>query len=77
MRAVEPWVEGPVTAFLAESQARLALLMTSSGQVVAQLTGLEAQAQDLAMPKAPSAGLEGQAAVTAAVAASSEAPPVS
>ncbi|MGH7532488.1 MAG: hypothetical protein ACREL4_04260 [Gemmatimonadales bacterium] len=36
MRAVEPWVEGPVTAFLAESEARLVLLMTSSGQVVAQ-----------------------------------------
>jgi hypothetical protein len=36
MRAVEPWVEGPVSTFLAESQARLALLMTMSGQVVAQ-----------------------------------------
>ncbi|MGB7212697.1 MAG: hypothetical protein WBC97_08725 [Gemmatimonadales bacterium] len=36
MRAVEPWVEAPVTAFLGESEARLVLLMTSSGQVVAQ-----------------------------------------
>jgi hypothetical protein len=36
MRAVEPWVVAPVEAFLAESQARLVLLMTSSGQVVAQ-----------------------------------------
>ena len=36
MRAVEPWVEAPVQVFLTESQARLVLLMTSSGQVVAQ-----------------------------------------
>jgi hypothetical protein len=36
MRAVEPWVVAPLEAFLAESQARLVLLMTSSGQVVAQ-----------------------------------------
>ncbi len=36
MRALEPWVEAPLQAFLAESSARLTLLMTSSGQVVAQ-----------------------------------------
>lgn len=36
MRSVEPWVVTPLEAFLAESSARLALLMTSSGQVVAQ-----------------------------------------
>jgi len=36
MRALEPWVEGPLQAFLTESAARLTLLMTSSGQVVAQ-----------------------------------------
>ena len=36
MRAIEPWVEPPLTAFLAESAARVTLLMTSSGQVVAQ-----------------------------------------
>lgn len=36
MRAVEPWVEAPLRAFLDESAARLTLLMTSSGQVVAQ-----------------------------------------
>lgn len=36
MRALEPWVEAPLQAFLAESAARLTLLMTSSGQVVAQ-----------------------------------------
>jgi len=36
MRAVEPWVEGPLAAFVAESSARVALLMTSAGQVVAQ-----------------------------------------
>ena len=36
MRAVEPWVEGPLSAFVAESAARIALLMTSAGQVVAQ-----------------------------------------
>jgi hypothetical protein len=36
MRAIEPWVEQPLTAFLAESAARVTLLMTSSGQVVAQ-----------------------------------------
>lgn len=36
MRAVEPWVAGPMETFLAESQARLCLLMTTAGQVVAQ-----------------------------------------
>ena len=36
MRAIEPWVEGPLETFLAESAARVVLLMTSSGQVVAQ-----------------------------------------
>ena len=36
MRAIEPWVEQPLAAFLAESAARVTLLMTSSGQVVAQ-----------------------------------------
>ncbi|HEV8599554.1 MAG TPA: roadblock/LC7 domain-containing protein [Gemmatimonadales bacterium] len=36
MRSLEPWVEAPLTAFLAESGARLTLLMTSAGQVVAQ-----------------------------------------
>jgi len=36
MRAIEPWVEPPLSAFLAESAARVTLLMTASGQVVAQ-----------------------------------------
>ena len=36
MRALEPWVELPLQAFLDESSARVTLLMTSSGQVVAQ-----------------------------------------
>jgi hypothetical protein len=36
MRALEPWVAAPLESFLAESAARLTLLMTSSGQVVAQ-----------------------------------------
>lgn len=36
MRSIEPWVEAPLKSFVAESQARTALLMTSSGQVVAQ-----------------------------------------
>jgi len=36
MRALEPWVVQPLETFLAESGARLTLLMTSSGQVVAQ-----------------------------------------
>ena len=36
MRALEPWVEEPLLTFLSESEARLTLLMTSAGQVVAQ-----------------------------------------
>jgi hypothetical protein len=36
MRALEPWVGPPLETFLSESSARLVLLMTSSGQVVAQ-----------------------------------------
>ncbi len=36
MRAIEPWVEPPLALFLAESAARVTLLMTASGQVVAQ-----------------------------------------
>jgi hypothetical protein len=36
MRALEPWVAGPMQTFIAESSARLILLMTTSGQVVAQ-----------------------------------------
>ena len=36
MRALEPWVEQPLAKFLSESEARLTLLMTSAGQVVAQ-----------------------------------------
>jgi hypothetical protein len=36
MRTIEPWVEAPLAAFLAESAARVTLLTTSSGQVVAQ-----------------------------------------
>ncbi|MGH7560145.1 MAG: hypothetical protein ACRENB_03910 [Gemmatimonadales bacterium] len=36
MRAIEPWVEPPLAGFLAESDARVTLLMTASGQVVAQ-----------------------------------------
>ncbi len=36
MRALEPWVEQPLQTFLSESSARLILLMTTSGQVVAQ-----------------------------------------
>jgi hypothetical protein len=36
MRSVEPWVTEPLERFLAESSARLTLLMTSAGQVVAQ-----------------------------------------
>ena len=36
MRALEPWVVPPLETFLAESAARLTLLMTTSGQVVAQ-----------------------------------------
>ena len=36
MRAIEPWVTEPLQRFLDESQARVVLVMTSSGQVVAQ-----------------------------------------
>ena len=36
MRAVEPWVEVPLAEFLRESSARLVLVMTSAGQVIAQ-----------------------------------------
>jgi hypothetical protein len=36
MRALEPWVAAPLQTFIAESSARLILLMTTSGQVVAQ-----------------------------------------
>lgn len=36
MRALEPWVAGPLQTFVGESSARLILLMTTSGQVVAQ-----------------------------------------
>ena len=36
MRVIEPWVGPPLQRFLAESSARLVLLTTSSGQVVAQ-----------------------------------------
>ncbi len=36
MKALEPWVEAPLASFLEESAARLTLLMTGAGQVVAQ-----------------------------------------
>ena len=36
MRVLEGWVSGPLSRVLDESAARLVLLMTSSGQVVAQ-----------------------------------------
>jgi hypothetical protein len=36
MRSLEPWVAAPLQTFIAESSARLILLMTTSGQVVAQ-----------------------------------------
>lgn len=36
MRVLEPWVADPLAEFLRESAARLALVMTSSGQVIAQ-----------------------------------------
>lgn len=36
MRTVEPWVAGPLNVFLRESSARVALLMTTTGQVIAQ-----------------------------------------
>lgn len=36
MRVLEPWVAEPLTEFLRESSARLVLVMTSAGQVIAQ-----------------------------------------
>lgn len=36
MRTLEPWVAPPLATFLDESSARLVLLMTTAGQVVAQ-----------------------------------------
>jgi hypothetical protein len=36
MRALEPWVAAPLQTFITESSARLILLMTTAGQVVAQ-----------------------------------------
>jgi len=36
MRVLEPWVESPLATFLSESAARLTLIMTRAGQVVAQ-----------------------------------------
>jgi hypothetical protein len=36
MRAIEPWVEAPLANFVRESGARVTLLMTTAGQVVAQ-----------------------------------------
>ena len=36
MRALEPWVAEPLQTFISESSARLILLMTTSGQVIAQ-----------------------------------------
>jgi hypothetical protein len=36
VRAVEPWTVEPVRRFIAESQARLVLVMTPAGQVLAQ-----------------------------------------
>lgn len=36
MRVLEPWVAEPLAVFLEESSARVVLLMTASGQVVAQ-----------------------------------------
>jgi len=36
MRSVEPWVTAPLEHFLTESSARVALLTTTSGQVIAQ-----------------------------------------
>jgi hypothetical protein len=36
MRAVEPWVMAPLENFLRESDSRLVVLLTLSGQVVAQ-----------------------------------------
>ena len=36
MRVIEPWVAAPLQGFLDESGARLTLLMTAAGQVIAQ-----------------------------------------
>lgn len=36
MRVLEPWVADPLAEFLRESSARLTLVMTSAGQVIAQ-----------------------------------------
>lgn len=36
MHAIEPWVEAPLRTFLAEAGARVVLLATAAGQVVAQ-----------------------------------------
>lgn len=36
MRVIEPWVQTPLERFVAESSARVVLLMTSAGQVIAQ-----------------------------------------
>ncbi|HEY3935032.1 MAG TPA: roadblock/LC7 domain-containing protein [Gemmatimonadales bacterium] len=36
MRVLEPWVGDPLAELLRESSARVALVMTSSGQVIAQ-----------------------------------------
>ncbi len=35
-QSIDPWVEGPLKTFVAEAGARLALLMTPAGQVIAQ-----------------------------------------
>ena len=34
--AIEPWVEGPLKEFVGEADARMVLLMTPAGQVIAQ-----------------------------------------
>lgn len=60
MRALEPWVEAPLGRFLEESGARLVLLTTSAGQVVAQHGFLRA------------VDVMAVAALTAAVAASTD-----
>lgn len=36
MRVLEPWVADPLAEFVRESSARLVLVMTASGQVIAQ-----------------------------------------
>ena len=52
MRVLEPWVAAPLQTFIAESSARLILLMTTSGQVVAQ----HARALDPLRPRGEVAG---------------------